>query len=221
MIGSLRGIILEKTSEFVLIESGGVGYVVYCSSPTLADLPANGGMTRIYTDLLVREDLLQLFGFTTLKQRELHRILTSVQGVGAKAALSIIGTLGGEGAIRAITLGDFDAIRSAHGIGPKIAQRVVHELREKITELVSWVDEEPVVSVDTEPADDESVKDQTVPVAKPRANSAAVAETHSALMNLGYQHGEAARAVAEVSGEHPESDTVDLIRLSLVKLASL
>ena len=94
-------------------------------------MPAPGEAVALYTDLLVREDLLQLFGFPTLAEREWHRLLTTVQGVGAKAALAILGALGTEGLARALALGDATAIRAAPGVGPKIAQRVVLELKRK------------------------------------------------------------------------------------------
>ena len=91
----------------------------------------------LYTELVVREDLMQLFGFLTLAEREWHRLLMTVQGVGAKAALAILGALGAEGVARALSLGDAAAIRAAPGIGPKIAQRVVLELRAKAPAIMA------------------------------------------------------------------------------------
>ena len=115
----------------MLIDTGGVGYIVHCSERTLAAMPAPGGAVALYTDLLVREDLMQLYGFRTLAEREWHRLLMTVQGVGAKAALAILGALGTEGVARALSLGDATAIRAAPGVGPKIAQRVILELKAK------------------------------------------------------------------------------------------
>ena len=131
MIGKLTGILDYRGEDHVLIDVRGVGYIVYCSDRTLASLPRNGEPVSLYTDMLVREDLMQLFGFPTLLEKEWHRLLMGVQGIGAKASLAILGTLGAEGVSRAITLGDIAAIKAAKGIGPKTAQRVVIELKDK------------------------------------------------------------------------------------------
>ena len=131
MIGRIAGRIEYKGDDHVLIDVKGVGYVVYCSDRTLAALPRAGEAAALWTDLLVREDLLQLFGFPTLVEKEWHRLLMGVQGVGAKASLAILGTLGADGVSRAIALGDWGAVKAAKGIGPKTAQRVVNELRDK------------------------------------------------------------------------------------------
>ena len=97
----------------MLIDVRGVGYVVHVSDRTMAGLPGMGEAVSLYTELLVREDLLQLFGFPTMLEKEWHKLLTTVQGVGAKAALAIMGTLGAEGVARALTLGDQRAIQAA------------------------------------------------------------------------------------------------------------
>ncbi|PKP72691.1 MAG: Holliday junction branch migration protein RuvA, partial [Alphaproteobacteria bacterium HGW-Alphaproteobacteria-6] len=137
MIGRLAGILAHRGSDQVLIDVRGVGYVVHVSTRTMAALPATGGACVLYTDLLVREDLLQLFGFATMAEREWHRLLTTVQGVGAKASMAILGTLGPEGTGRAITLGDWSAIKAAPGVGPKLAQRVVMELKDKAPAIMA------------------------------------------------------------------------------------
>jgi Holliday junction DNA helicase RuvA len=131
MIGKVSGRLDYRATDHVLIDTGGVGYIVHCSERTLAAMPAPGGAVALYTDLLVREDLMQLYGFRTLAEREWHRLLMTVQGVGAKAALGILGALGTEGVARALSLGDAAAIRAAPGVGPKIAQRVILELKAK------------------------------------------------------------------------------------------
>ena len=131
MIGKISGRVDYRSTDHVLIDVRGVGYVVYCSDRTMAALPSNGDAVTLYTDLLVREDLLQLFGFTSLLEKEWHRLLMSVQGIGAKASLAILGALGAEGVGRAVTLGDVTAIKAAKGVGPKTAQRVVIELKDK------------------------------------------------------------------------------------------
>ena len=125
MIGKLSGVVDWKGLDQVLLDVRGVGYIVHVNDRTLAALPAVGEAAALYTDLLVREDLLQLFGFLTPFDREWHKILTTVQGVGAKASMSILGALGAEGVARAIALGDARAIQAAQGVGPKLAQRVI------------------------------------------------------------------------------------------------
>ncbi|MGD9865161.1 MAG: Holliday junction branch migration protein RuvA, partial [Pseudodonghicola sp.] len=131
MIGRLTGRIGYRAEDHVLIDVGGVGYLVYCSDRTLATLPGVGEAVALYTDLVVREDLLQLFGFPTLMEKEWHRLLMSVQGVGAKVSLAILGALGPEGVGRAIALGDWATVKAAKGVGPKTAQRIVLDLKDK------------------------------------------------------------------------------------------
>lgn len=137
MIGRIAGRIDHRGGDHVLIDVRGVGYVVHVSDRTLAALPAVGGQAALYTDLLVREDLLQLFGFTSMVEKEWHRLLMSVQGIGAKASMAILGTLGPDGVSRAIALGDWNAVKAAPGVGPKIAQRVVNELKDKAPSVMA------------------------------------------------------------------------------------
>jgi Holliday junction DNA helicase RuvA len=204
----------------VLIDTGGVGYIVYCSDRTLAAMPAPGEAVALYTDLIVREDLMQLIGFRTLAEREWHRLLVTVQGVGAKAALAILGTLGPEGVARALSLGDVGAIKAAPGVGPKLAQRVVLELQAKapvvmalgasgaVPAMVSGGSASPAVSV--------SLATPAGIAAAPAGGGAqARADALSALVNLGYGDGEAAAAVAGVEGE----DAQAVIRAALRALA--
>ncbi len=234
MIGRIAGRLLLKAPDHVLIDVGGVGYLVHVSERTLAGLPAPGEAVALYTDLLVREDLLQLFGFASLIEKEWHRLLISVQGIGAKASLSILGSLGAEGLSRAIALGDMAAIRAAKGVGPKTAQRVVNELKEKAPVVMAMGDDGGLAA----PAP--IAGDAGAEAASPKAGSpaspqspgqpaasdagrtaAAQAEALSALQNLGYAPGEAAAAVAEVMGadEGGGLDTPALIRAALKLLA--
>ncbi len=220
MIGRLAGRIDYRAADHVLIDVGGVGYLVYCSDRTLAALPGVGEHTALYTDLLVREDLLQLFGFTTLAEKEWHRLLMSVQGVGAKASMAILGTLGPEGVGRAIALGDVGSIKAAKGIGPKTAQRVVHELKDKAPEVMAMGSTHAVRAGPTPEADADAVIEAEIApsVTVSVGNSAAQAEALSALTNLGYAPGDAAAAVAQAAGDG-ESDTPALIRAALKLLA--
>jgi len=216
MIGKLSGRIDYKGTDHVLIDVRGVGYIVYVSDRVRATLPPKGEAVALYTDLLVREDLLQLFGFTTLVEKEWHRLLMSVQGIGAKASMAILGTLGDAGVSRAIALGDWSALAKAKGVGPKTAQRVVIELKDKAPSVMAMSGE----TVETH-ADDDVIESAAPP--KPRAAPApqnmAQPEALSALGNLGYAPSDAASAVATALGEDPDLDTNGLIRSALKLLA--
>jgi Holliday junction DNA helicase RuvA len=215
MIGRIAGVILHRGSDHVLIDVRGVGYVVHVSQRTLAALPPVGQAAALYTDLLVREDLLQLFGFPTLLEKEWHRLLMTVQGVGAKASMAVLGTLGAEGTGRAIALGDWNAVKAAPGVGPKLAQRVVMELKDKAPAVMALGG-----TLTVEIADPGEVIEDPLPkvAARPAGNASAAADALSALLNLGYGQGEAAAAVAEAGGNGP-GDTATLIRSSLKFLA--
>lgn len=214
MIGRLAGRIDYRGTDHVLIDVKGVGYIVHVSERTMAALPRVGEATALYTDLLVREDLLQLFGFTTLVEKEWHRLLMSVQGIGAKASMAILGTLGPDGVARAIALGDWNSVKAAPGVGPKIAQRVVNELKGKAPAMMAMGGAAPAI-----PADDGEVIETAPPVAVSAPSSSAQAEALSALQNLGYAPGEAASAVAEAAGANEGADTAALIRAALRRLA--
>jgi Holliday junction DNA helicase RuvA len=210
MIGKVTGRIDYRASDHVLIEAGGLGYLVYCSERTLAQLPAEG-MASLYTELVVREDLLQLYGFASLAEREWHRLLTSVQGVGPKAALSILGVLGTEGTARAIALGDAGSIRAAPGIGPKIAQRVILELKGKSPVLTAAGPH----GAGPPGAGPQGAGPAAAAAPAAMPDGGATAEALSALVNLGYAPAEAAAAVARAG----EGDTAVLIRSALKLLA--
>ena len=223
MIGKLSGRLDWRGGDTVLIDVRGVGYIVHVSDRTMAALPGLGEAVSLYTDLLVREDLLQLFGFPTMLEKEWHKLLTTVQGVGAKAAMAIMGTLGAEGVGRAITLGDQRAIQAAPGVGPKLAQRIILELKSKAGSVMAMG-----VSLSVTAEADASVLEPftpAAPVRTPAKTSAAqsraafTADALSALMNLGYGQGDAAQAVTTAAGEAPEADTATLIRASLKLLA--
>lgn len=223
MIGKLSGRIDYKAADHVLLDVKGVGYVVHVSDRTLMALPGPGGMAALYTELLVREDLLQLFGFTTLMEKEWHRLLVSVQGVGAKAAMAILGTLGPEGVARALAIGDAGAIRKAPGVGPKLAQRVVMELKDKAPAVMAMGGTAPDLDGDAEVIEaPEAPAEAPVPAAKPKASARrlsqqAQADALSALTNLGYGPSEAAQAVATAA--ETETEAPALIRAALKMLA--
>ena len=213
MIGKIVGILEYRSTDHVLIDVRGIGYLVYVSNRVMVSLPSNGEPVALYTDLLVREDNLQLFGFATLVEKEWHRLLMSVQGIGAKASLAILGALGADGVSRAIALGDWNALAKAKGVGPKTAQRVAIELKDKAPGVMA------MGGTVAEAMGDEVIEaapKRRSPV--PKANPAQ-SETLSALANLGYAPGDAAGAVAQAAGADPDADTSALIRAALKLLA--
>jgi Holliday junction DNA helicase RuvA len=217
MIGKITGRIEYRAVDHVLIDVRGVGYLVFCSDRTLAGLPPVGEVTAVYTDMLVREDNLQLFGFTTLAEKEWHKLLTSVQGIGAKASLAILSALGTDGVGRAIALGDWNAVKVAKGVGPKIAQRVVLDLKEKAPAMMAMGGTVAEALGDAEAEVIEAPVKRSKPA--PLPNASAQSDALSALSNLGYAPSDAAGAVARAAGEAPEADTTTLIRAALKLLA--
>ncbi len=221
MIGKLSGRLEYRATDHILIDVRGVGYIVYCSDRTLAGLPRVGEAMSLYTDLVVREDLMQLYGFPSLIEKEWHRLLCSVQGIGAKVSLAILGTLGPDGVSRAIALGDWNAVKAAKGVGQKTAQRVVLDLKDKAPAVMAMGATDAMV-IEPEGAAGPAI--EAAPAA-PRqraaapSSGAAQADALSALSNLGYAPGEAAGAVAEAAGHDPEADTSTLIRAALKLLA--
>ena len=220
MIGRLRGRVDYKTHDHFLLDVNGVGYLIFCSERTLAEIPVDGEFTTIYTDLLVREDLMQLFGFLSQVEKEWYRLLMSVQGVGAKASLAILSALGEDGVSRSIALGDWTSIKSAKGIGPKTAQRVVNELKDKAAHVMSIVPNE-IDERENKTDEGEVVEriDDHPPINLAASNKTAQADALSALQNLGYSPSESAAAVAKILHESSDLSTEELIRNSLKMLS--
>ena len=217
MIGKITGRVDYVAEDHVLIEAAGIGYIVHCSPPTLAALPGPGEVAALYTEMVVREDLMQLIGFRTVAEREWHRLLTSVQGVGARLSLAILGALGPDGVSRALALGDAGAIRGAPGVGPKLAQRIVNELRDKAPGVMALGAQGRRAAAAAGPV---AVAETPAPAAANGANGAdgeATADALSALVNLGYDRVEAARAVAE-AGEAGADGPAGLIKAALKTL---
>ena len=227
MIGRISGRLVYRADDHVLIDVGGVGYQVTVSARTMASLPGAGEAVALYTDLLVREDLLQLFGFTSLVEKEWHRLLMGVQGIGAKASMAILGTLGADGVSRAIALGDLNAVKAAKGVGPKTAQRILIELKDKAPGVMAMggvetgrveagAGSDAAAPAAPAPASQDAVIEAAgAPVASRNAQSEAL----SALGNLGYAPAEAAAAIAEAAQSAPEATTPELIRAALKLLA--
>ncbi len=159
---------------------------------------------------------MQLFGFTSLVEKEWHRLLMGVQGIGAKASMAILGALGPDGISRAIALGDWNAIKAAKGVGPKTAQKVVIELKDKAPGVMAMGG-----SLQAAQGAMPSDMPGEMPVIDPapQVNFSAQADALSALINLGYAQGDAAAAIAQVLQDTPEADTPAVIRAALKSLA--
>lgn len=214
MIGKITGQVDYVAEDHVMIETGGLGYIVHCAPPTLAAMPTVGESVALYTEMVVREDLMQLIGFRTLAEREWHRLLTSVQGVGAKVSLAILGALGADGVSRALALGDAAAIRSAPGVGPKLATRIVNELNDKAPGVMALGAQG---KRNAEAAGAVTAASATEPQVLPE-DAAATADALSALVNLGYDRMQAARAVAEATENSPAAGSGALIKAALKTL---
>ena len=215
MIGKITGRVDYVAEDHVLIEAAGIGYIIHCAAPTLAAMPAPGEVAALYTELLVREDLMQLIGFRTVAEREWHRLLTSVQGVGARVSLAILGALGPDGVSRALALGDPGAIRAAPGVGPKLAARIVNELGDKAPGVMALGAQGKRTAAASGPV---PVAEVAAPAPATAAeDAAATADALSALVNLGYERMQAARAVAEAA-EEGGAGSAALIKAALKSL---
>jgi Holliday junction DNA helicase RuvA len=204
MIGKLKGVIDSYGEDWVIVDVGGVGYQVYCSSRTLQALPQPGEAAALSIETYVREDMIRLYGFAGDVEREWFRLLQTVQGVGAKVALAVLGTMKPGDLASAIALQDKAALARAPGVGKKVAERIVAELRDKAPGLAGA---DPVVV------------HLQADLAEKRAPRP-VADAVSALVNLGYQQLQASAAVAAAQRSAGEAATTEqLIRLGLRELA--
>ena len=204
MIGKLRGVIDAYGEDFVIVDVQGVGYVVHCSSRTLQNLPSAGEAATLSIETHVREDMIRLYGFRSDAEREWFRLLQTVQGVGAKVALGILSALDPASLATAIATGDKASVSRGPGVGPKLAARIVAELKDKAP---AFAGVDPALARLSG-----SVEDRTAP--QP------VSDAVSALVNLGYAQAQASAAIAAAlrhAGEEAEAKT--LIRLGLRELA--
>jgi len=202
MIGKLTGIIDSFAGNHVILDVNGVGYVVTCSARTLRRIGAVKNTVSLLIETHVREDAINLYGFADEMEQGWFRLLTTVQGVGAKVALGILGSLAPEGLAQVIAAQDKAALTQADGVGPKLALRLVTELKDKVPALIV----------------------QSVPLhgtaADIDAGGALSSDAVSALINLGYRRAEAFGAVASASRRlEPSAKLDDLIRASLAELS--
>jgi Holliday junction DNA helicase RuvA len=203
MIGKLKGRIDSYGPDWVIVEVGGVGYHVFCSTKTLSALPPAGEAAEVHTEMLVTQDMIRLVGFATQVEREWFRLLETVQGVGTKVALGILSTLSASQLANAIALQDKAMVARAPGVGKKLAERIVLELKDKAPAFA--------------PADAALAKLQA-DLDAPRPTAAA--DAVSALVNLGYGQMQAGAAVAAAMKKGGDDQpTEKLIRLALKELA--
>jgi Holliday junction DNA helicase RuvA len=204
VIGKLKGLVDATGEGWVIVDVGGVGYEVHCASRTLARLPARGQPVELAIETHVREDAIRLFGFANELERRWFRLLQGVQGVGTRLALAILSTLEPNEIANAIALGDKAAISRAPGVGPKVAQRLIGELRDKAPGLV-----------------EAGAAAAALPEGADMQDGTAMGDAVSALTNLGYPAAQASAAVATAmreAGDDAPAET--LIRLGLKELAT-
>jgi holliday junction DNA helicase RuvA len=204
MIGKLKGLIESYGQDSVIVDVNGVGYEVHCSARTLQELPGVGQPATLSIETHVREDQIRLFGFVTEIEREWFRLLQTVQGVGAKVALAVLGTLKPSELASAIAMRDKAMVARAPGVGPKVAERIVTELKDKAP---AYTNVDPALVRLSGALDDKRAP-------------APVTDAVSALVNLGYAQAQAAAAIAAAArsaGDGAEATT--LIRLGLRELA--
>lgn len=195
MYAYIFGTVAEKGHNELVIEAGGVGYLLSCSMSTVQDAPSIGECMRAYTYLSVREDALELFGFASREERAMFMKLTGVSGVGPRSALGILGSMPLRDLTLAIVTGDVHALTRAPGVGKKTAQRIALELKEKLSQE-DW----------------EELPAGAGALSAARADDP-LSEALLALQSLGYTQGEAARALSAVRDQSDKPD--ELVRLAL------
>ncbi len=203
MIGKLKGVVDSVDEEALILDVNGVGYLVSASARTLRALPSAGEQTELLIETHVREDAIRLYGFLTASERDWFRLLQSVQGVGAKVALGILGALSAEALSAAVARQDKAMMARAPGVGPKLAARLVLELKDKAPALAA-----------ADFAHTEAGFERAPKLAK------AAEDAILALVGLGYAQPQAAAAVARISAQlGPQAETAALVRAGLKELA--
>lgn len=211
MINYLKGILASKIEDGpfgcnITVEAGSIGYLVITHKKTVASLPEEGKTVTIYTSLIHREDSMTLYGFKTREERDLFNILQSVSGIGAKAALLMTGELGPYNLVNAVISGDVKAISKTKGIGPKLAQRVILELKEKMT---SWREKTSLTPSEILPGE------EYIPVTE------SYTEAETVLLSLGYTKKESEEALKfAMNAVQNQNDSEELLRQALQRLAT-
>jgi len=208
MIGKLTGKVDSSTEDHLILDVNGVGYLVFASAKTLSALPMAGGLISLLIETHVREDHFHLYGFATEAERQWFRTLTTVQGVGVKMALAILGVFAPDQLLATIAAQDKKALTAVSGVGPKLAERIVTELKNQAAKMAGAGFAMPAVS-------------GTPTKGKAAAKTpSAVEDALSALVHLGYGRTEAFSVVMRIQGEQPDATLDTLIRASLKELAA-
>ena len=223
MIGRISGVVDYISEDHIIIDVGGVGYIVYVTQITISNSPKLGEKISLFTEIIVKEDLLQLVGFISPVEREWYKLLTSVQGVGSKAALALLGQIPIQVLSRAILLEDSTTITSAQGIGPKIAKRLVVELKGKVPNMIKFQSksETSLDNLSNYPTSQNyEINQQKIDQEFSRNDVSQIEiDAISGLINLGYTQLNASQVVAKVINDSREELVVeDIIRLSLKTL---
>jgi Holliday junction DNA helicase RuvA len=207
LIAKLTGRIDSVSQDGLVLDVNGVGYLVFCSSRTSGAVSGVAGTVSLAIETHVREDHIHLYGFIDDAEREAFRLLTTVQGVGAKLALAILSTVSADMLAQAIAAGDRAALTQAPGVGPKLAARLLTELKDKVATLAM-------------PMTTQALKSANDPAPTRNEASGAAADAVSALVNLGYGRTEAYSAVVRAAKDRGGEPTVEvLIRDGLAQLA--
>lgn len=201
MFAYLEGRVTEKRQDEMVLDVGGVGFLISATPQTMSRMPGGESKCRVYTKLVVKEDAWDLYGFATKEEQEMFEKLTAVSGVGPKTALGVLAALPVRDLALAIVTGDLKAIKSAPGIGPKTAQRILLELKDKVS--------------DEELVGEYAVSGTATAAPAPGGLSDAMA----ALMALGYTQGEAAGALNKVKDQSDKTE--ELIRLALRAMSQM
>lgn len=219
MIAKLRGIVDTIAEDYLIIDVNGVGYLVFASSKTLGRLVLNGSVS-LMIETIVREDSISLYGFADALEKEWFNTLTKVQGVGAKVCLAILSVLTPIQLAQAIAAQDKNSFARANGVGPKLAARIVTELKDKIVSVpIAEVSKDINVAVGADNKVTDEVLNYEDNLVARDDDPTKMEDAISALVNLGYQRLEAYRAVNFVLSQNPKAETGEIIRLSLKEFA--
>ena len=225
MIGRISGKLNYVSADHILVDVSGVGYILHVTQTTLTNLPKLGNTVSLFTELVVKEDLLQLIGFITVTEKEWYKLLISVQGVGSKAALALLSQLPISSISRAILLEDTTTITSVQGIRPKIAKRLVVELKSRVPSMMKFNNEHDFSSNNLNSAlgnaSNKIDKNSLDKSFSKNDISQKEIDAISALNNLGYSQLDSTQVIAKIiNSSEDELNVEDLIRLSLKTLVS-
>lgn len=215
MIAKLKGIIDTIGEDYCIVDVGGIGYLVFASSKTLGRL-SKGAAAALLIETVVREDSITLYGFADAWEKEWFNTLTRVQGVGARVCLSILSVLSPGQLAQAVSAQDKASFTRASGVGPKLAARIVTELKDKIVTIPVT---DSLKEIEMNPTQETENYEDSIAVLSANEDPSKLEDAISALVNLGYQRLEAYKAVNKAAMADPDADTSGLIKLALKEFA--